>query len=145
MNYPRLALAALAAAVFDMAYGFVVYGNLAAPQFARYPAVYRAANDMSHAPQLMSGVVVGALAAAYIYAKGYEHGSGIAEGARFGVAIGAFVGGYTGLVSWAVLNIGSDLGVRLIVIGFVEWFLVGVIIGLIYRPGDAGGKRTVGV
>jgi hypothetical protein len=47
-------------------------------------------------------------------------------------------------VSWAVLNIGSDLGVTLIVVGFVEWFLVGLIIGLIYKPAP-GAARTVGV
>jgi hypothetical protein len=65
---------------------------------------------------------------------------------RFGLAIGAFVGGYSwpGLVSWAVLNIGSDLEVTLIVVGFVEWFLVGLIIGLIYKPAP-GAARTVGV
>jgi hypothetical protein len=144
MNYRRLALAALAAAVFDMAYGFIVYGKLAAGQFAKYPAVYRAANDMSNAPQLLSGVIVGAVVAAYIYAKGYERGSGIAEGARFGVAIGAFVGGYTGLVSWAVLNIGQDLGLTLIAVGFAEWFLIGLIIGMIYRPAGPA-RRAAGV
>jgi hypothetical protein len=33
--------------MLDMVYGFVVYGNLVAGQFAKYPGVYRAASDMS--------------------------------------------------------------------------------------------------
>ena len=41
MNYARLALAAVAATVFDACYGFLVYGVMLAPEFARYPGVYR--------------------------------------------------------------------------------------------------------
>ena len=37
MNYARLALAAVAATVFDACYGFLVYGMALAPEFARYP------------------------------------------------------------------------------------------------------------
>ncbi len=137
MNYVRLALAAVAATVFDVVYGFLVYGQALGPQFAAYPGVYRAADDMSHMPVLVVGIVLGTLAAAYIYAKGYEGGSGLAEGARFGAAIGAFVGGYVGLVDWAVLRIGRNLGVSLVIVGFVEWLIIGVIIGLIYKPATA--------
>jgi hypothetical protein len=39
------------------------------------------------------------VAAGYIYAKGYEGGSGIAEGARFGAAIGLFAVGYAAIVN----------------------------------------------
>ena len=41
MNYARLALAAVAATIFDAVYGFLVYGMLLVPDFSRYPAVYR--------------------------------------------------------------------------------------------------------
>src|SRR5262245_7129472 len=137
MNYGRLVIAAIAATVFDAIYGFLVYGQALAGVFSRYPGVYRPADDMSHMPVLMASIFVGALAAAYIYAKGYEGGSGVAEGVRFGAAIGIFTGVYFGGVSWSVLHIGRDLGPILIVVGVIEWFLVGLIIGLIYKPAAA--------
>src|SRR4029077_10087835 len=129
--------AALAATFFDAVYGFLVYGQALAGIFERYPGVYRPANDMSHMPVLMAAIFVGALAATYIYAKGYEGGSGIAEGVRFGVAIGIFAGVYFGGVSWAVLHIGRDLGPLLIIVGVIEWFLVGLIIGPTTKPSAA--------
>src|SRR5262249_39100841 len=121
MNYGRLVAAAVAATVFDLVYGFLVYGMALGPQFAAYPGVYRAADDLSHMPLLVLGGLIGTLAAAYIYAKGYEGGSGAGEGARFGAAMGVLIGGYVGLIDWAVLRIGRDLGIRLMIVGFVEW------------------------
>jgi len=137
MNYGRLVAAAVAATIFDAVYGFLVYGQALAGVFGGYPGVYRPPNDMSHMPVLMAAIFVGTLAAAYIYAKGYEGGSGASEGARFGAAIGIFAGVYFGGVSWAVLNVGRNLGPLLIIVGVVEWFLIGVIIGLIYKPAAA--------
>jgi len=137
MNYARLVAAAVAATIFDAIYGFLVYGTAMAPVFSRYAAVYRPADDMSHMPVLVASIFVGTLAAAYIYAKGYEGGSGAAEGARFGAAIGILAGVYFGGVSWSVLRIGRDLGAALIIVGVIEWFLVGLIIGLIYKPAAA--------
>src|SRR5262245_33932344 len=126
MNYARIALAALAAAVVDAVYGFLVYGNALAGQFSQFSAVYRPPSDTSHMPVLLAGIVVGAVAASYIYAKGYEGGGGAAEGIRFGVAMGVFVGGYVTLISWAVTNIGRRLAMSLAVAGFVEWVIVGL-------------------
>src|SRR4051794_21572222 len=123
MNYGRLVAAAAAAFVFDGLYGFLVYGMLLGNQFAAYPAVYRAAADTSHMPVLFAGILFGALAAAYMYAKGYEGGSGAGEGLRFGAALGVFVGGYSTLVNWAVLNIGRSLALSMVVVAFVEWLL----------------------
>ena len=137
MNYGRLIAAAVVATIFDAAYGFLVYGQALAGLFGQYPGVYRPADDMSHMPVLIAAILVGALAATYIYAKGYEGGSGLSEGARFGAAIGIFAGVYFGGVSWAVLTIGRNLGIALIIAGIVEWFIVGLIIGLIYKPAAA--------
>jgi hypothetical protein len=144
MNYARLVAAAVAATVFDAVYGFLVYGTAMGAQFAQYPAVYRGPNDTSHMPILMAGIFVGTLVAAYIYAKGYEGGPGAAEGARFGAALGVFVGVYSGFVNWAVLNIGASLALTMVAVAFVEWLVIGVIIGLVYRPG-ASARRGAGV
>jgi hypothetical protein len=134
MNVTRLALAAVAAFVVDAIYGSVVYGMLLMHHFGQYPGVYRPGSDTSHMPVLFAGILIGAIAAAYIYAKGYEGGSGMAEGLRFGAALGVFVGGYVSLVDWAVLNIGRSLALRMAAAAFIEWVIIGVVIGLVYKP-----------
>ncbi len=145
MNYTRLALAAAAAFVVQSVYGFVVYGMLLVSQFAQYPGVYRAATDTSHLPVLFAGLLLGALAAAYIYAKGYEGSNGLAEGLRFGVAMSVFVTGYVSLINWAVLNIGRSITLSMTVAAFVEFVLVGLVIGLVYKPAPEWSKRAAGV
>ena len=40
MNFGRLALAAVAATVFDVVYGFLVYGTWLSSEFLRHAAVY---------------------------------------------------------------------------------------------------------
>jgi hypothetical protein len=134
MNYGRLAAAAVAGTIADMAYGFLVYGILLADQFGRFPGVYRPASDMSYMPVLAAGALVAVLAATVIYSKGYEGRSGLEEGLRFGVLIGLFAIGYVAMVNYAVLNIGRRLALCLAAAGFVEWLVVGMVIGLIYKP-----------
>jgi hypothetical protein len=135
MNYARLALAAVAATIFDAVYGFLVYGTLLAPEFARYPAVYRS-NESGQAflPLMFGGLLIAIVAVAIIYAKGYEGGSGAAEGARFGFLMGVFVVFAFAAVNYAVLNIGRKIAVMTAAAGFVEWLAIGVVIGLVYRP-----------
>ena len=104
-------------------------------------SVYRPANDTSHLPVLFAGIFIAACAAAYIYAKGYEGGSGVVEGVRFGAAFGVFAVGYSVLVSWAVLNIGRTLAICMSAAAFVEWIIVGAVIGVIYRPATTAARR----
>jgi hypothetical protein len=145
MNYSRLAAAAVTGTVVDMIYGFVVYGTLLAGQFSRYPNVYRPAEDMSYMPVLAAGAFVAVLAATFIYSKGYEGGSGVQEGLRFGGLIGLFCVGYVAMVNYAVLNIGRRLALSMAAAGFVEWLVVGVVIGLVYKPAGPTSRRAAGV
>ena len=141
MNYSRLALAAVAATVFDALYGFLVYGMLLAPEFAKYPGVYRS-NEAGQAflPLMFGGLFLAIVAAAVIYAKGYEGGSGVAEGARFGFLLGVFVVFAFAGVNYAVLIINKKLAVMAAAAGFVEWLAIGTVIGLVYKP-SAGSPR----
>jgi hypothetical protein len=135
MNYARLALAAVAATIFDAVYGFLVYGMLLAPEFARYPGVYRSnENGQAFLPLMFGGLFIAIVAVAIIYAKGYEGGSGAAEGARFGFLLGVFVVFAFAAVNYAVLNVGRKIAVMTAAAGFVEWLAIGVVIGLVYRP-----------
>jgi len=147
MNYGRLALAAVAATIVDAVYGFIVYGNLLMPQFARYPGVYRPAETQGpYMAYLFAGIFIAMLAASCIYAKGYEGGSGVMEGARFGILIGVLEVGYSVIVSYAITNIGRRLTGSMAAASLVEWIVAGIVIGLVYKPAFASAsRRTSGV
>jgi len=142
MNLARVAIAAVAGTVVDAVYGFLVYGTLLNSEFARHPGVYRPSSDTSYMPLLFLGVFIAAVAASYIYAKGYEGGSPAGEGLRFGAVLGLFALGYAGIVNYAVLNIDAALGIRLAAAAFVEWLIVGLVIGLVYK---AAVRKPIGV
>ena len=143
MNTTRLALAALAATVVDGVYGFVVYGNAMAAQFAAFPAVFRSAETgAAYLPAMFCGSLVGMFAVTYIYAKGYEGGSGLQEGLRFGLLIAIFNAGYFIGTDYGILNIGRRLVPAMALAGLGEWLLVGGAIGLIYRPALGAEARS---
>jgi hypothetical protein len=139
MNYGRLIAAAVAATIVDAIYGFIVYGTLLRNQFVAFSGVYRPEEQgVAYMPVLFGGILVAALAAAYIYAKGYEGGSGVAEGARFGAAIGLFAVGYATLVNFAVINVTAPFTAVMAIAALVEWIINGTVIGLVYKPAGMG-------
>ena len=70
---------------------------------------------------MFAGILVGMFAVAYIYAKGYEGGSGLQEGLRFGLLIGIFNAGYFIGVDYGILNIGGRLALSMALAGLGEW------------------------
>jgi len=135
MNYGRLALAVVGGFIADAVFGFLVYGMLLAHQFEEFPAVYRPmATQGKYMPILFAGILIAMAAAAYIYAKGYEGGSGMAEGVRFGMCLGVFAAGYAAIVGYSLTNINHELGLHLTIANFFEWTINGTVIGVIYRP-----------
>ena len=146
MNIARVALAALAGLIVEICYGFVVYGMLLSAEFAKYPALYRSAETgPGYLPLMFLGVLVAIVAAAVIYAKGYEGGSGAAEGARFGALLGLFTAFAFANVNYGVLNMGRRLALGTAVASFVEWFLIGTAIGLVYKPSQTSAPKAAGV
>ncbi len=143
MNLGRLALAAVAATVVDAVYGFVVYGVLLVGEFARYPGVFRPNEvGMAYLPLMFFGIFVAIAALTLIYAKGYEGGSGVTEGFRFGVLVAIVIVFLFAGVNYATLNIGRRISLQLATAGFVEWVLVCVVIGAVYKPLE-GARRQL--
>jgi len=77
---------------------------------------------------------VAILALAMLYALLNRGGPGIAEGARFGALIAVFAIGSFVIHNYVNLNIGLMLALQQSVAYFIEWVVVGIVIGLIYRP-----------
>jgi hypothetical protein len=138
MNLTRIALAALAASVAYFVLGGLLFAVLPwlKNEFHRYPAVYRPQEAIkSIMPAGMVAMFVAILVLAVIYAMLYQGGSGVAEGARFGVLIGVFAVCAFVVHNHVNLNIGLRLTLEQAAAYFVEWTVVGIVIGLIYKPG----------
>ena len=146
MNFGRLVAAAIVGLVVEVCYGFLVYGMLLSGEFGKYPALYRSAESgPGYLPLMFGGLFIAILAAAMMFAKGYEGGSGAAEGVRFGVLLGLFaVFAFAG-VNYGVLNIGRRLALYTAFASFVEWTLIGTAIGLVYKPAAIPARRGAGV
>jgi hypothetical protein len=143
MSLPRVALAAVAAFVAYFVLGglsFVVIPSLKG-EFLKYPAVYRPqGGQMSHMPGGMAAMFVSILALAVLYATFYPSGFGfdLVHGARFGAAFGALIGIFTigafVVHNYVNLQIGLKLTLQQSAAYLIEWLIVGIVIGLIYRP-----------
>jgi hypothetical protein len=145
MNYTRLVIAAAIATIVDGIYGFVVWGNVLAGEFGRYPEIYRPGNDVSAFPLMFTAIFIAMLVAAYIYAKGYEGGSNLAEALKFGVIMGVFMAAYFSGVDYGTMRIGKKMALTYAAGGFGEWLLAGLAIGLVYRPAAGAVRRAAGV
>jgi hypothetical protein len=137
MNYSRLALAALAGTVAYFVFGFLVLWLVPAliNEAHKYPAVFRPKEKMMTVmPIGMAATFMAILVVAIMFAMIHQGGSGTAEGALFGVLIGFFVVCAFVLHNYVNLNIGLKLALGQAVVYFVQWTIVGIVIGLIYKP-----------
>jgi hypothetical protein len=137
MNTMVVVLAALGAFVAYFVVGGAMFVSMPwlKTEFMKYPAVYRQhEGQMKHMPAAMAATFVAIMVLAVLYAMIYHGGSGVAEGARFGALIGVFAIGTFTVHNYANLNIGWKLTVEQSVAYFIQWMVVGIVIGLIYRP-----------
>ena len=137
MNYTRLGLAALGGMVASFAFGFLVMWLVPALLEVghKYPAVFRPKEEMMTVmPIGMVATFIAILVAAIIFAMIHPGGSGATEGVRFGVLIGIFVVCAFVLHNYVNLNIGLKLALGQAAAYFLQWTIVGIVIGLIYKP-----------
>lgn len=137
MNYSRLALTALGGTVAYFAFGFLVLWLVPGliNESRKYPTVFRPQEEMKTVmPFGLVGTFIGILVAAVIFAMIHPGGSGATEAAYFGVLIGIFVVCTFVLHNYVNLNIGLKLTLMQAVTYFVQWTIVGIVIGLIYKP-----------
>jgi hypothetical protein len=137
MNYLRLGLAALGGMVASFAVGFLVLWLVQGliNEGHKYPAVFRPKEEMMTVmPIGLVATFISILVVAIIFAMIHPGGSGTMEGARFGVLIGIFVVCAFVLHNYVNLNIGLKLALGQAVAYFVQWTIIGIVIGLIYKP-----------
>ncbi len=137
MNYSRLALSALGGTVASFAFGFLTLWLVPGlfEEAHKYPAVFRPKEEMKTVmPIGIVATFMAILVAAIIFAINHRGGSGPADGARFGVLIGIFVVCAFVLHNYVNLNIGLRLALGQAAAYFVQWTIIGIVIGLIYKP-----------
>ncbi len=137
MNYSRLGLAALGGTFASFAFGFLVFWLVPAliNEGHKYPAVFRPREEMKTVmPIGIVATFIAILVVAIIFAMIHQGGSGPTEGARLGVLIGIFVVCAFVLHNYVNLNIGLKLALGQAVAYFFQWTIVGIVIGLIYKP-----------
>ena len=137
MNYSSLALAALGGTVAYFVFGFLVLWLVPAliNESRKYTAVFRPKEEMMKVmPVGFVATLISILVAAVMFAMIHPGGSGATEGARFGILIGIFVVCAFVLHNYVNLNIGLKLALGQAVTYFVQWTIVGIVIGFIYKP-----------
>ena len=137
MNYSSLGLAALGGTVASFAFGFLVFWLLPGliKEGHKYPAVFRPKEEMMKVmPIGFVATFISILVVAIIFAMMHQGGSGATQGARFGVLIGIFVVCAFVLHNYVNLNIGLKLALMQAAAYFVQWTVIGIVIGLIYKP-----------
>ena len=136
MNYSRLGLAALGGMVASFAFGFLVLLVMPAliDEAHKYPAVFRSREEMMTVmPIGIVATFIAILVVAIIFAMIHQRGSGLTEGARLGVLIGVFAVCNV-LHNYMNFNIGLKLALGQAAAYFLQWTIVGIVIGLIYKP-----------
>ena len=137
MNYSRLALAALGGTVASFAFGLLVFWLVPGliKEGHKYPAVFRPKEEMMTVmPIGIVATFIAILVVAIIFAMIHQGGSGTTEGVRLGVLIGIFAVCAFVLHNYVNLNIGVKLALGQAVAYFVQWTIIGIVIGLIYKP-----------
>lgn len=135
MNYLRLALAALGGTVASFAVGFLVLWLVPAlfDEAHKFPAVFRPKEEMMGVmPIALVATLISTLVVTIIFAM-IQGGSGVAGGARLGVLIGVLAVCNV-MHNYVNLNIGGRLALGQAAAYFVQWTVVGIVIGLIYKP-----------
>jgi len=137
MNFTRILLAAVGAFAAYFVFGgltFVLLPSLKT-EFLKYPAIYRDHDSiMKVMPIGMATMFVAMVALSVLYAMLYKAGSGVQQGAVFGVLIAIFVACAFVIHNYVNLNIGWRLTTQQIIAYSIEWIVVGIVIGLIYKP-----------
>ena len=136
MNYSRLGLAALGGTIASFAFGALVFWLVPAliDEAHKYPAVFRPREEMNRVmPIGFAASFIAILVVAIIFAMIHHGRSGPLEGARLGVLIGIFAVCNV-LHNYANLNFGLKLALGQAAAYFVQWTIVGIVIGLIYKP-----------
>jgi putative flippase GtrA len=136
MNYPRIALAGLAAWLASIALGYLINDIWLFRLYQANAWAFRRPDDVAElVPIGLGAQLLACFAFAIAYAKGYEgEGSAIGEGIRYGLLIAVMVDGFAVVWNYVTEPIATRLGMLELVARVGEFGVYGAVVGSIYRP-----------
>ena len=134
MNFPRVAMAAVAAWAVYLVLSYLVHGLLLADTYAQHAGMRPPADQQAILPFGLAFALIGFFAFAYAYAKGYEGSSGTQEGLRFGVLVGIFICAFAITFQYMAWPVSTGLLAAWLVDYIVEFAIYGIIVGTVYKP-----------
>lgn len=135
MNRKRCLLAGFGVFAAYFAMEFFVHGVLLKDLYQRTEGVWRPEEYMRKLTGFMVlGQFIFSLVFAHIYAKGYDASKpGARQGLRYGILIGLLLAPMSSLVWYVILPIPEILPVLWFLSGMIEYALIGIVAGLMYR------------
>jgi len=135
MNHSRVAVAGFVAWVAFCLVGFLAHAVVMKDLYLAHGAIMRPEADAdARLPLSFAVALVGFLAFAYAYAKGYEGGKGIQEGLRFGVLVGVMLIAFVVIWDYMTYPLSRTFLFALVVDDIIEFAIYGAIVGAIYKP-----------
>lgn len=135
MKHKYCILASLAVFITFCVVEFLAHGLGLANMYQQTADVWRPHGEMKTVFWLMYvGYLIFSPFFVAIYSKGYEEGkSGLGQGLRFGALVGLMLAPMTGLVWYVVLPIPKELALAWIGVGFLEYLILGLVVGLVWK------------
>ena len=135
MNFARVAAAAVVAWIVSVPVGYVANEIVLRGLYDANAAAFRPqAALQANLPIGFGLMLIGFLAFAYAYAKGYEGTNGTMEGIRFGVLVAIMIDGFSVVWNYVTTPISGSLSMAMMIDIVVEFALYGAIVGSIYKP-----------
>ncbi|MFN0135990.1 MAG: hypothetical protein ACKVS9_07715 [Phycisphaerae bacterium] len=135
MNYPRAAVAAFVAVIAFFAIGFLGEGWLFRSHFGPSQRVYRSAEQMQRLmPIGAAALFLALLLLVAIYARWAGARCDVWTGLQFGVSLGVIFVCVHPIPNLLTMNLETKLGLEIAASTFVQWVVIGLVFGLIYRP-----------
>ena len=136
MNLKRIGLSAAAVFAAMFAVEMLTHEVLLKGLYLQTASVWRPAEQMEgFMGCLMLSYLFYSVFFPVIYAKGYESGKpGVGQGIRFGILMGLLEAPMGALTWYSVLPIPAALALGWLAGGLVLNVVLGVVVGLIYRP-----------
>lgn len=144
MNLPRVALAGLLAWLAFCVIGYLANAVLMRELYEAHAAYMRPeAESNARLPLAFAVSLVGFLAFAYAYAKGYEGGKGPQEGLRFGVLVSVLLIGFALAWEYMMYPLSRTFLLIRVVDAVLEFAIYGTIVGAVYKPRPGGSVRAI--
>ena len=143
MNFARVVVAAVLAWLASIGVGYVADEVLLAEAYAQHAPMMRDSQEAgTRLPWAVGLAFVGFFIFSYVYAKGYERGSGLQEGLRFGVIVALLLICFAVTWRWALFPVMDRLLAMWAVTYVVEFALYGMIVGVVYKPIPPVARRS---